>query len=127
MSSKNMATLLQEKQALKELVDQKDKEISHLQNDSKILRSSLKERDDIISKKNSELQNLKSSMGKNRTKASERSLFSDIMEMYSGEVLDYIGFLARMRLEALPADAKNGAYMRERDLCTALSDACPES
>lgn len=127
MSSKNMANLLQEKQALKELVDQKDKEIGHLQNDSKILRSSLKERDDIISKKNSELQNLKSSMGKNRTKASERSLFSDIMEMYSGEVMDYIGFLARMRLEALPADAKNGAYMRERDLCMALSAACPES
>ena len=127
ISSKNMMDVLKEKQALKELVDQKDREIGHLQNDSKILRASLKERDDIISQKNSELQNLKSSMGKNRTKASERSLFSGIMEMYSGEVTDYIGFLARMRLETLPADAKNGAYMRERDLCTALSAACPES
>lgn len=126
MSSKNMTDILKEKQALAELVETRNREIKALEDDRTLLRSTVKELNNILSKSKTEIQNLRSSLGKSRAKAAERNVFAGIMEMYSGEIMDYIGMLARMRLESLPVD-KNGAYMRERDLCEGLSKACPDS
>lgn len=47
-------------------------------------------------------------------------------ELYAGEISDFIGYLARLRLEALP-DEDVTCYRRERELCTVLSGIHPDS
>lgn len=129
LNSKTITELELRNTALEKLLEKRNGQAEKLEDDLKNSDARNSKLREDLRAANEENERLRQALDKVKAKSSDSGqsdILSAIPQYYRGEILDFIGFLARQRLSALP-DEDASTYRRERDLCEELSKAFPDS